>query len=85
MELEGLGKLLGVKSPWVLKNIEGKTKNHVIDVFIDFERGTKFHCPYCGELKSVYDSSIKRIRYVDLFDFRRNGHLLGSKSLQNLL
>jgi transposase len=70
MELEGLGILLGVKSPWVLKDIVVQNKNQVIDVFIDFEKGTEFNCPCCGELKPVYDSYTKRVRYLDLFDFR---------------
>jgi transposase len=70
MELDGIGLLLGIQPPWVLKNIAVQNKNQVIDVFIDFEVGTRFYCPCCGELKPVYDSYIKRVRYLDLFDFR---------------
>lgn len=70
MDLEGIGLLLGVKSPWILRDIVVQKTNMVIDVFIDFEVGSNFHCPYCGRLVPVHDSSIKRIRYLDLFDYR---------------
>ena len=70
MELDGLGVLLGVKSPWILKKIDIQHHTQVIDVYIEYERGAKFECPNCGELCKVYDGNIKRIRHLDLFDYR---------------
>jgi len=70
MELNGLSDLLGISNPWVLMDIKTQPKNKVIDVFIDFERGSKFPCSVCGKQTAVYDSSYKRIRYLDLFDYR---------------
>lgn len=70
MDLSGIGILLGVKSPWKLGEVKLQPKNMVIDVFIGIERGTQFDCPNCGQLSPVHDSSIKRIRYLDLFDYR---------------
>lgn len=70
MELDGIGSLLGIQKPWLLRGIKVQEKNMVIDVYIDFERGSKFPCSCCGHLASVHDSSYKRIRYLDLFDFR---------------
>lgn len=70
MELDGLGVLLGVKSPWVLKKINVQNHTQVIDVYIEYERGSKFECPSCGELREVHDVNVKRIRHLDLFDYR---------------
>ncbi len=70
MELDGLGVLLGVKSPWVLKKINVQHHTQVIDVYIEYERGSKFECPNCGDLSKVHDGNVKRIRHLDLFDYR---------------
>lgn len=65
-----MGVLLGIKSPWVLKKIDVQHHTQVIDVYIDYERGSKFECPDCGEFCKVHDGSVKRIRHLDLFDYR---------------
>ncbi len=70
MDLNGIGALIGITSPWELKEVKIQHRNKVIDVFIDYERGSKFLCPSCKRLSNVHDSSIKRIRYLDLFDYR---------------
>lgn len=70
MDLSGLGGLLGIELPWKIGRIEVKHVNKVIDVFIDYEKGSNFHCQSCGELTKVYDSSYKRVRHLNLFDYR---------------
>jgi len=70
MDLSGLGGLLGVSSPWTIVDVQVKHNVKVIDVFIDYTSGSKFHCKSCGKLTKVYDSSYKRVRHLDLFDYR---------------
>lgn len=70
MDLNGIEVLIGITSPWKLREVKIQPKNKVIDVFIDYERGSNFLCPSCSVLCSVHDSSMKRIRYLDLFDYR---------------
>jgi transposase len=70
MKLEGLGELLGIKRPWVVKSTEVHHSTNVLDIYIDFERGTQFACPCCNELSPVYDSSTKRVRHLDVFEYR---------------
>lgn len=70
MNLDGIGSLIGIVSPWKLKEVKIQHKNQVIDVFIDYERGCKFRCPCCKEYSPLHDSSVKRVRYLDLFDYR---------------
>ena len=42
----------------------------MIDVFIDFMKGSAFSCMQCVELCSVHDSSFRRIRHLDIFEFQ---------------
>ena len=70
MELDGLGDLLGAKKPWVVRNTQVHHKTNVLDVYIDFESGTQFPCPCCGSPSPVYDSSTKRVRHLDVFEYR---------------
>jgi transposase len=65
-----LDSLIKIESPWVLKKVELLDKSKVIDIYIGFDRKSCFECSVCGELSSVYDSSIKRVRYLDWFDYR---------------
>lgn len=66
----GLSKLLQVEKPWVIKSINLQPKNKVIDIVIDYERGSVFPCCECGELCKVHDGSYHRIRHLDWFEYR---------------
>ena len=70
MNLPDFSSLLGVVSPWYIKEVKTQVRNQVIDIYIDFEKGSQFPCPVCGRPTKVYDSSYKRIRHLDLFEFR---------------
>ena len=70
MDLQGIESLLGVSSPWVITDTQIHTQNLEIDVYIDFERGSKFPCPNCGTICSVHDSNFVRVRHLDLFEYR---------------
>lgn len=47
---EPLSVLLEVEKPWVLTKIDLHPKNKVIDVFIDFKKGSTFSCMHFDEL-----------------------------------
>lgn len=70
MELQGLGDLLGIKRPWVVRSTEVHHPTNVLDIYIDFEPGTLFPCPCCNEPSPVYDSRPKRVRHLDVFEYR---------------
>jgi len=42
----------------------------VVEVFIGFERGSKFPCQVCGEMCNVHDSAAHRWRILDFIDYR---------------
>lgn len=65
-----LHQFLGVKSPWVIEKTDIHPSNKVIDIFINYERGSKFNCPVCQELCNVHDCSYRRWRYLDWFEYR---------------
>ena len=70
MDFQGIESLLGVSAPWVVVDTKIQSKNEVIDVYIDFDRGSKFPCPECGKICSVHDSNWVRIRHLDIFEYR---------------
>lgn len=70
MELEGISRLIGVCSPWVVTDVKIQTQNLVVDVFIEYERGSRFACPHCGTESKVHDGAFKRIRHLDIFEYR---------------
>jgi transposase len=67
---EAISSILEVDIPWVLTKIDIQPKNKVIDVFIDYLKGSRFGCVQCEELCSVHDSDFRRIRHLDLFEFQ---------------
>jgi transposase len=67
---EALSAILEVEQPWILTKIDIRPKNKVVDVFIDYSKGSKFLCPQCEELCPVHDSEVRRIRHLDLFEYQ---------------
>jgi len=63
-------KLLSVSPPWVLEKVDLQQGTRVVDVYISYQRGSKFPCSDCGKECSVHDGHYQRWRYLDLFDYR---------------
>lgn len=67
-ELFAIG--LGLATPWKvvrsgLEDIGSQAK--VLYVDIDFEEGSRFSCPSCGQSCAVYDSEVKRWRHMNFW------------------
>jgi transposase len=61
---------LGLNAPWkvVRSGLEdGSGQSKILYVDIDFEEGSKFPCPVCGQPCAVYDSEIKRWRHMNFW------------------
>jgi transposase len=65
-----LNSLLTIESPWYLSKVDLQVKNKVLDIHLDIIPGSKFNCVQCEQECSVYDTSVKRIRHLDLFEFQ---------------
>jgi len=66
----GLGLLLELSAPWQIVSTEIQHKNKVVDIFIDYERGSMFPCPMCGKECKAHDCRGHRMRYLNWFDYR---------------
>ena len=62
--------LLHVSSPWLISKIDLQKQNKVIDICIDFEKGSEFCCKTCNKKCKVYDRKEHRWRHLDWFDHR---------------
>ncbi len=63
-------RVLKVGSPWRIKEVKIFDRNRVVDVYIDYEEKSSFSCSECGKVCKVHDSSYRRWRYLDFFDYR---------------
>lgn len=64
-----LSKILSVEKPWRIDDIQLLEKNKSVNVNISFEKGSLFKCPECENECPVYDSSFRKIRHLDLFQY----------------
>lgn len=57
-------------TPWrvVSNGFEGEPS--ALELRLDFERGSRFPCPECGELCPVHDSAERRWRHLNFFQYR---------------
>ena len=65
---KALSAILNIEKPWVLTKANLQRKNKVLDIFISIESGSKFACVQSEKVSTVYDTSERRIRHLDLFD-----------------
>jgi transposase len=67
---EALKSLLTLEYPWEITSVDVQSKVSVVDVYISYIRGSEFKCPECGNECKVHDSVNKRVRHLDLFQYR---------------
>jgi len=63
--------ILGLTSPWTVRNVNLETENQEIRIQVDHPRGTKFCCPECQQELSCYDNGEERQwRHLDSCQFK---------------
>jgi len=68
--LESLfSKALKLERPWEITKIEFLEKDREINIFIDFPRGSVFACPKCQKEAKAYDTTEKRWRHMNFFQY----------------
>ena len=50
-----------------MKALDFKVADRRLDILVDFQRGTSFPCPVCGQPSKVYDTEDKTWRHLDFF------------------
>ncbi len=59
---------LGLTPPWRVENLEFNPDRHRLDLYLGFERGSRFACPQCaGAGCPVHDSTDKEWRHLNFF------------------
>ena len=63
--------LLGVHSPWQIKNVDLKLEEKLVEIQLAWEWGSAGQCPECGCACSIYDSAPERTwRHLDTMQFQ---------------
>jgi transposase len=63
-------KIIGLKSPWYIKNTEFNHSQKQIDIHIDFKRGAKFSSKESGKkVYPVYSTKIKTWRHLNIAEY----------------
>ena len=61
------GLALGLVSPWYIEKVEFSAIDKRLDLFINFNKGSRFPCPECGEPSPVHDTTERTWRHLDFF------------------
>ena len=75
-EMEKLFEMaLGLGSDWYVSDIAFAPEEGRLDISIDFERGTRFTCPECGQEGCPVHDTVKRTwRHLNFFQFETYIH-----------
>ena len=66
---------LNLDSPWYIKSLDFNVEGKQLDIYIDFERGSKFPCPECGNPDlNVHDTVERTWRHLNFFEFKTYIH-----------
>ena len=65
-----LSKILEIKKPWYIRETDVHKGTKSVNVYIDYEAGTLFKCPDCGQDCKVHDSRYRVWRHLDIVDYR---------------
>ena len=64
-------QILGLSSPWTVREVQLDTEQEQIDVYVDHPSGTKFCCPVCDKSLGIYDHSDERgWRHLDSCQYK---------------
>ncbi|HKL59918.1 MAG TPA: ISL3 family transposase [Sphaerochaeta sp.] len=66
---------LGLAEPWFVSRVEFRPSEKEpgrldVHITLDYQKGSKFPCPHCGDLCTVYDSNQKEWRHLNFFQYR---------------
>lgn len=72
---ELFGLALGITKPWYIRMVEFSADNGRLDLYLDFERGSRFSCPSCGKSGAKpYDTRDDVWRHMNFFQYETYLH-----------
>jgi transposase len=57
-------------SPWRVVGCDFSGEPAVLEIVLDFGRGSRFACPQCGQLCGIHDTVAKQWRHLNFFQYR---------------
>jgi transposase len=66
--------VLGIHSPWFVKDINLNTSGKKMDIHLEFIKGSRFPCPVCNKLSEVHDTKERTWRHLDFFHYESYLH-----------
>jgi len=54
-------KILGLKAPWFIAQVNIDEKKQRVDIYVDHEKNIEAQCPECKKFYSIYDHSPERV------------------------
>ena len=63
-------QILGIKSPWSVRDVQLSYKDSEVTVCIDLKSGAQLVCPQCGKTGSGYDTRVRHWRHLDTCQFK---------------
>jgi transposase len=60
---------LGLSGGWKVVGSEFKGEPKKLEIHLDFEEGSRFECPECAEKCGVHDTTEKRWRHLNFFQY----------------
>ncbi len=61
-------RALHLEKPWVVESVNLKESEKLLEIRLDFPKGSVFPCPVCGSDCKAYDTSEKRWRHFNFFE-----------------
>lgn len=58
---------LGLQAPWEVKSLGFNAADRRLDILVDFQRGSSFPCPVCGQSSEVHDTEEKTWQHLTYF------------------
>lgn len=62
-------RALKLEPPWKITRIDFDEKAGAIKIYIDFPKGSVFHCPVCGKEVKAYDTTEKEWRHLNFLQY----------------
>ena len=62
-------RALKLEPPWEITSVDFNEKAGTIKIYIDFPKGSVFHCPVCGKEVKAYDTTEKEWRHLNFLQY----------------
>jgi transposase len=69
-DIELYRKILGITSPWLVREVRLELKERAVTVVVDYDSSIPVACPTCGGQATIYDHRRRRWRHLDTMQLK---------------